>query len=136
METTTKEEKINTYEITFLVNSAEDAKLVQQQLAAIKAEIVTEGTISEIQLAYPIEKKVSAYFGYIHFKSATTEIQKLNDALTLDKGVMRFLIITPPPAKPIPRRMENGPRPVKKSAENDLSNQALEEKLAALQGNA
>lgn len=136
MEEMREDSKINSYEISFLVNASEGAEAIKKLLADLKAEIITEGPVAEIQLAYPIEKKTSAFFGYTHFKLATEKMQELNDTLRLDKGVLRFLVITPIPAKPIPRRMETTPRPAKKAASNDLSNEALEEKLAALQGNA
>ena len=129
-----EDQKINNYEISFLLNASEDVGAIKSLLSDLKAEIITEGPVLEIQLAYPILKKVSAYFGYIHFKLPTLSIQKINDTLGLNKNIVRFLIITPIPAKPIPRRMETSSRPVKKGASNDLSNEALEEKLAALQG--
>ncbi len=136
MEEIREDAKTNSYEISFLVSASEGAEAIKNLLSSLKAEIITEGPVSEIQLAYPIDKKTSAFFGYTHFKLATQDIQKLNDTLRLDKGVLRTLVITPIPAKPIPRRMETTPRPAKKAASNDLSNEALEEKLAALQGNA
>ena len=129
----TEDQKINNYEISFLANTSEDVSAIRSLLSDLKAEIITEGPVSEIQLAYPIEKKTSASFGYIHFKLPTLSIEKINDTIGLNKNILRFLIITPIPAKPIPRRMETGARPVKKTAANDLSNEALEEKLAALQ---
>lgn len=126
--------KTNSYEIAYLTNTSENVGIIQKLLADLKAEIILEGPVAEIQLAYPIDKKTSAFFGYIHFKLATSGIEKINDTLRLDKNILRFLIITPIPAKHIPRRTEMTPRPVKKAAANDLSNAALEEKLAALQG--
>ena len=130
-----EDQRTNIYEITFLANSAENVETIKKLLAGLKAEIIAEGPVAEIQLAYSILKKTSAAFGYIHFKSATENIQKINDTLNLDKGILRFLIITPIPAKPIPRRIPDAtPRPVKKAGSNDLSNESLEEKLAALQG--
>lgn len=127
------DKKISTYEISFLANSLEDASAVKDLLQKLQAEIVNEGPISEIQLAYPIEKKTSAVFGYIHFNLAAEDAPKITETLTLEKKIMRFLVITPVPQKPVPRRVEASPRPAKKVSQGDLSNEALEEKLAALQ---
>lgn len=127
------DKKISTYEISFLANSLEDASVVKDLLQKLQAEIVNEGPISEIQLAYPIEKKTSAVFGYIHFKLPAEDAPKITETLTLEKKIMRFLVITPVPQKPVPRRVETSARTAKKVSQGDLSNEALEEKLAALQ---
>ena len=131
-----EEKKINTYEISFLVNSAEDKEAVLKHLQNAKAEIVMESPVSEISLAYPVLKKNSANFGYIHFKLDAHSAAGLNDVLRLDKKIMRFLILTPPPEKTLRPRADSPIRTAKKKTENDLSNEALGEKLAALQGNA
>ncbi len=129
-----QEIKTNIYEISFLLNSAEDAEVVKKHLANAKAEIVNEGPVVSTKLSYPVKKIETAFFGYIHFKMATSEAAALNHALGLDTKVIRFLIITPPAEKPKPR-MEM-PRPVRKTASSkDLTNEVLEEKLAALQNN-
>ena len=132
-----EDQKINTYEISFLLDNAEDVQVITKHLKALKAEIILEGTIAQIQLAYPIDKKEAAYFGYIHYTMPAENTPKLNDILILDKKVIRFLIITPPPEKAIPRRMERAEKPEgstkpSKKSEAALSNEALEEKLAAL----
>ena len=130
-----EEAKVNTYEISFLVNASEDKDAISKHLQTVKAEIALESPVSEITLAYPVSKKNSAFFGFIHFKLDAKNLSALNDALRLDKKIMRFLILTPPPEKTLRPRADSGPRPIKKKAENDLSNEALGEKLAALQGN-
>lgn len=131
-----EDKKVNTYEISFLTNLPEDAELVKKHLAKQKVEIVTEGPVSQIKLAYPVKKQTSAYFGYIHFKAEAGTIAGLNYDLGLDKNVLRFLIITPPAEKPKPRLESPRPTTKKASGANDLSNEALEAKLAALQNNA
>ena len=129
-----EETKVNTYEIAFLINLSEDKDAILKHLQAVKAEVALEGPVSEISLAYPVLKKNRAYFGFIHFKLNTENLGALNDALRLDKKILRFLILTPPPEKTLRPRADFSPRPIKKRAENDLSNEALGEKLAALQG--
>lgn len=129
-----KEIKTNTYEISFLVNAAEDSEVIKKHLAAGRAEILNEGPVSSIRLAYPIKKQETAFFGYIHFKMDAKEIASLNYALGLDPKVLRFLIVTPIPQKPKPRTDAVKP-PRKAASAKDLSNEALEEKLAALQSN-
>lgn len=129
-----EENKVNTYEISFLVSTAEDAEAVKKHLADVKAEIVTEGPVNQIKLSYPIKKQESAYFGYIHFKLSTKDVEALSYASRLDSKILRFMIITPPAEKPKPRT-EMTRLSKKAAAPTDSSNQALEEKLAALQQN-
>lgn len=127
-----EEAKLKKYELAFLVNSQEDAGLVVKHLAKIAASTIFEGPVVETRLAYPILNKRSGHFGYVHFTANPDSINKLNEAMKLDKSIVRFLIITPPPAKPQRPRIEGSPLKAK-PAPTDLSNKALEEKLASLQ---
>ncbi|HEY4496556.1 MAG TPA: 30S ribosomal protein S6 [Candidatus Paceibacterota bacterium] len=128
---------INTYELSFLLRDDKDIDLISVNLSNIGAEISTQGTISELKLSYPIEKTNNAYFGYVIFKAEKPAIAKLNNALKLEKKILRFLIVTPPPVDPNAPKAEDasGIRQTRsKVVKSELSNKALEEKLAALRG--
>ena len=129
-----EEKLVNTYEISFLISLPESAESVKSHLGKFGAEIVLDGPVAPIQLSYPIKKQQSAYFGYIHFKMPKENIAELNGALQLDSKVLRVLIITPPAEKPKPRTDFGKPSVKKAPVANDISNEALEAKLAALQG--
>jgi len=118
------------YEVSYLLKAEEDVSVVVNLLSQLNAEIVNEGTVTEIRLAYPIKKEIKAYFGYLHFNLDAELITKLRDELQLDSRIIRFLIVTPPFVKPKTYRENTLDRP-KPAVEQriELSNDALEEKL-------
>ena len=121
------------YEISFLLKNEADLAVIDEHLKSINAEIVERGHLASIKLAYPILKNQSAYFGFIHFKMSGDMAKQLNQAMRFDSHIIRYLIITPPPAKPERRAMvSNRVKPAKKEVKSELTNEALEEKLAAL----
>jgi len=91
------------YEISFLARNEGDKDEVMKALAAIDAEILVDGKYSEIRLAYPVKKQTVAYFGYVYFSVEAEKIATLDSKLKFYDGILRFLIITPPPRKPAPR---------------------------------
>ncbi len=93
-------------------------------------EIISEGGVTEIRLAYPVKKETRANFGYIHFSAEPEVVNKLRDSLQLNVNVLRFLIVTPPFVKVQSRREEGNYRvkPVEE-ARPEISNSSLEEKL-------
>lgn len=91
------------YEISFLARNEGDKDEVMKALAAINAEILVDGKYSEIRLAYPVKKQTVAYFGFVDFSVEAEKIAELDNKLRFYEGILRFLIITPPPRKPIPR---------------------------------
>ncbi len=125
------------YEISFLVRNENDVEAVLNRLSRIGAEILNEGNVSEIKLAYPIKKASSAYFGWIYFDVVPEKIAELNSALKLDEKIMRHLVITPPitktekkrPAKPSPAKSETIAATASGSTSSELSNEELEKKL-------
>lgn len=118
------------YEISYLLKVEEDVGVIVNLLSQLGAEIINEGTVSEIRLAYTIKKETKAYFGYLHFNLDAELITKLRDELHLESKVLRFLIVTPPFVKTQTRRESLIDRP-KPAVEQrvELSNDALEEKL-------
>ncbi len=93
-------------------------------------EIISEGGVTEMRLAYPIKKETRANFGYLHFGAEPRAANSLRDSLQLNTNVLRFLIVTPPFIK-IQSRREEGNYRVRPVVEThpEISNDALEEKL-------
>ncbi|MFH1188631.1 MAG: 30S ribosomal protein S6 [bacterium] len=126
------------YEISFLLKSEEDVHIIVNYLSEIGGEIINEGIVSRIRLAYPIKKEHEAYFGFIHFTAVPLSIAKLDEALEIDAKVLRFLIVTPPFLKQARRRIHTSVQKKEEgekiedtitAAPADISNAALEEKI-------
>jgi len=118
------------YEVSFLVGSDADAEVVMKHLSAHKAKVSSTGPINQVNLAYPIKKHDKAYFGYVRVSMPAAEVPKLTDAMRLDNKIIRSLVIM---AVAKSEKQESAPR-ARKSAPKEVSNEALEAKLAALQG--
>lgn len=121
------EENIKEYEIAFLLASPEAEKEVAKVLQDNKAEVFHQKPASEISLTYPIKERVSANFGFCHFRVSRENIGKIKETLRLNPGILRFLITTPPIEATVPQPIQS--RAVRKQPEPVLSNEALEEKL-------
>ncbi len=124
------------YEISFLAKNEGDVEQVLKTLKSAGGEITSEGPIAKINLAYPIKKQHSAYFGYFHFSAEPTGLEQLKNDLNINPAVLRFLIITPPlirdKAKPFvaaKRRLPSTPLVTEKRPPLPLSNEALEKQL-------
>ncbi len=118
------------YEISYLLNPNEGSDLMSNLLKDIGLEIISDGGVTEMRLAYPVKKETRANFGYLHFGAESEAVNKLRDSLQLNANVLRFLIVTPPFVKTMFRREEGNYRvkPVLE-ARPEISNDALEEKL-------
>ncbi len=90
------EQQVKKYEIGFLVREESEVAEIKNALAAIKAEIVSEGRLKKIRLSYPIKKENLAHFGYVWFNSDTQAIKEMDASLRLNSKVLRFIIIADP----------------------------------------
>ncbi len=133
------EEDIQTkeYEISFLAQDEAGKDAVLSLLRREGGEVLMEGPVEKIALAYDIEKNSSAYFGYMHFRLTPDKLPALQKDLGTENAVLRFLIVTPPFAKTKPRGPgrpktvpSSGSAPMKPLPEAmPLSNEALEKKI-------
>ena len=89
------------YEISFLALREGDKEAVQTAIAGAQGEIISEGRYAEMKLAYPIKKQTSAFFGSFVFSASPEKAVEVEKTLRFADGILRFLIITPPPRKPI-----------------------------------
>ena len=130
------------YEVSFLARSENGAATMVKHLIASGAEIINEGSLNKMKLAYPIEKEESAYFGSIACSMPTEAVSGVHDAVRLDKEILRLMILTPMVVKESAeseRRPQTSgfptgtsrPRAPKVDVEEKsaLSNELLEEKL-------
>ncbi len=125
-----KSETKRSYELSFLLLFEEASKEVLAVLARSGAEVTYESPLASLRLAYPIKKQTSAFFGFIHFFAEGAVIRAVTDELKLKPGVLRTLLITPPPASPT--RMSRPMRTTevtKPTSPLELTNEALEQKL-------
>lgn len=123
------------YEISFMAVTEEDAKRLADALKRDGAEITFESPLSRVPLAYPIEKRDEAYFGYFHFSFKPEDISKLEKQFRVQPVVLRFLIVTPPFVKSkerrqfSPRRKTSFAPTTERKPASHLSNEALEKQL-------
>jgi ribosomal protein S6 len=111
-------------------------------------EISVEPRAKRLTLAYEIKKHKEAVFAYCTFKAAGEDAKKLEQDLTTNTEVIRFLIIKTPkpdlsaerrtfsPAESVTQRRTRTMRPgstpsadAKPVAPKPLSNEALEKKI-------
>ncbi|MBI4085177.1 MAG: 30S ribosomal protein S6 [Candidatus Liptonbacteria bacterium] len=123
------------YEISFVSADEEGAKRMGESLKRAGGEIIFESPLLRIPLAYPIEKREEAFFGYFHFNILPSEMAGLEKQLRVQPIVLRFLIITPPLMKskekhqyPARRKPSVAPT-IEKKQPSHLSNEALEKQL-------
>jgi ribosomal protein S6 len=130
------------YEVSFLAKSENGAATMAGHLTRFGAEITDEGSLRKVELAYPINKQLSAYFGSINCKLPADSVSKVNESVKLDEEVMRILIVEPQSEKEkqpqgfderteAERGTPSGKRSPKKDTptERAVSNELLEEKL-------
>lgn len=92
------------YEISFVLSGklidAELADLIQKikkDFEEEEAKIIKESTFDKINLAYPIKKETTAYFGYFWFELEPQKVADLRKKFAFENNILRYLIVTPPP---------------------------------------
>lgn len=140
MENTEKSDNKN-YEISFLVKTEEGPAVVLRLLKQHQFDIILEGPIRKINLAYKIKKETQGYFGFFHVSGSPESLPAVNHDLSINPEILRFLFITPPFAKSFAKSKEQAPakprisRPLAAKVEPEvkpsvpLSNEALERKI-------
>jgi ribosomal protein S6 len=135
-----REVHLKEYELAYLAEDEKGADVVRAVLTREGGEIFAENPAERITLAYKINKKPSAYFGWFHFRLPPEMVAVLNRELKTKPEVMRFLIITPPFIKSKPKSAPKKSKPSVAEAESKsapppppppplLSNEDLEKKI-------
>lgn len=127
------EVELKDYEISFLLGQEKDVEDVLKLLKSEEAEIIFEGTLKKISLAYKIKKQSEAYFGYLHFRMPKDKVKLLEKDLLTASTILRSLIITPPFVRPKPepraRQQRTAPAAPPAQVGMPLSNEAIERKI-------
>ncbi len=89
----TDEKEPKKYEIGFLIREESDKETILASLKKYGAEIFAEEKEKKIRLAYPINKEIFAYFGWVHFSLIPSAIKELSGQLKLNTRVLRFVVI-------------------------------------------
>jgi ribosomal protein S6 len=141
MEENTKDKK--EYELSYLAKDESSAAEVSGLVRSLGGETTLERQVNKIALAYPVKKETQAFFGFLQFMFSPDQSKPLTDALGLKAGVLRYLLVTPPPMKGKKAREgrpeeSDRPRPAEGSWQSrrtsepkaaPLSNEALEKKI-------
>jgi len=88
------------YELTFLTRAEDKVEEVIAMLKKSGAEITSQGTLVRQLLAYPIEKETQAVMSSLNFRLDPEAVAGLDHELRFNPHVLRFLMVTPPIAKP------------------------------------
>ena len=132
-----EEKNTNKYELSFLLAKEGDVEVINKHLSKVGAQDVVLGSVANLALSYPIEKHDKAYFGFVRFTMPRGMAGELNDALRLDNAILRSLLIASPiETKETTVSHLRRERADKPTVNRESSNEDLEEKLAALQGEA
>src|SRR6266571_2923161 len=93
-------EKVN-YEVSFLVKEEASTQEVVKLLSQHGAEVISEGPLRKISLAYKINKETHAFFGFYYFQAEPASVKLLEQDLTRSSLVIRFLLLKVPSRKDV-----------------------------------
>lgn len=109
------------YEIAFLTSDESGKEVVSKALNDIQATVVSEGKFSEIKLAYPIKKQMSAGFGSFVFETDPAKAPELDKTLRFAEEILRFLIVTPVPRKSTGIKFRERPTELVEGSEKSIN---------------
>ncbi len=81
------------YELTFLTEKEEEAKLVQTLLESSSGKILNETKWGKIQTAYPIKKKASAYYYTWLVDLGPRQVAEFKRKLNFNENLLRYLFL-------------------------------------------
>jgi ribosomal protein S6 len=85
------------YELAFWikldVNPEEELKKIIELIKKYKGEVFYESGLKKRRMAYPIQKEIMGYFGYVLFNGTKETPVKVNEDLRFFKNVLRYLIV-------------------------------------------
>ena len=135
-----KEKQEKNYELSFLSQEEGGKEVLLQWINRFGGEVLVQGPVENIVLAYPIAKQSSAHFGFVHFKMSPEQASALSRELKMAGVFLRFLLTTPPCVKTRPRSIsakskpEQGTvapivSPERRPVTESISNEDLEKKI-------
>jgi len=123
------------YELGYLVINPDDEPKILDLVKKSGGEVIDQRGITQVKLAYPIQKHESAHFGTCYFEADIPALEKINASLKSDLEILRFLIISrlakspqveKDKSKDVQKPRTTQPQPQPAAA---VTNEALEEKL-------
>ncbi len=126
-------ERLREYELAYLGVAEDASAALVNVLKARGIEPASQRAPALIQLAYPIKKRPSAYFGWFQFVASPDTADQIVRDLKHEASVLRSLLVTSP-LKPAvasakPERIEQASKPEVVPEPQALTNEALEQKL-------
>lgn len=88
-----KENCMENYELTFLVNDAADAKEVKTTLESYKGKITNENAWGKRALAYPIGKATSAEYFTYNISIDSAQIEEFKTKMNFNEKIIRYLLL-------------------------------------------
>lgn len=89
----TENEEKNFYEIGFVFNAEDNKAEVIKLIKDLEGEILREGEVFKIKLAYPIKKQNSGFFSFLQFFLKPENLTNLKKTLKFNPSILRFLVI-------------------------------------------
>ena len=124
---------LKTYEISFLLEDESGADFIYENLNKYKAQILEHKDPIRINLAYPVKKQKSAFFGYVDFEMDPNDLLSFEKEIKQKNKVLRFMIIANPSIKKQitpSKKQEISPEKEKpKTEETFLTNEDLSKKI-------
>ena len=98
------------YETVYIFDSALEEAAVNDRLGKFHALLTKDGkgTITNVShwgkrtLAYRLKKKDTGYYVVAQYEAAPETLAEYERQVTLDEGVLRFLVVIAPPEPPRP----------------------------------
>ncbi len=85
------------YELAFWIkidaNPEEELKKIIDLIQKYKGSVFYESGLKKKRMAYPIQKEIMGYFGYVLFNGEKETPVKINEELKFFKNVLRYLIV-------------------------------------------
>jgi ribosomal protein S6 len=90
---------LKTYEISFLLEDETGVDFIYEALNKYKAKILEHKDPAKINLAYPVKKQKSAFFGYVDFEMDPVDLLNFEKEIKQKNKILRFIIISDPSIK-------------------------------------
>lgn len=85
------------YELAFWIkldaSPEEEVKKILDLIKKHKGEVFYESGVKKRKMAYPINKEIMGYFGYVLFRGGKETPVKVNEDLRFFKNILRYLIV-------------------------------------------
>jgi ribosomal protein S6 len=123
---------LKTYEISFLLEDESGADFIYENLNKYKAQILEHKDPVRINLAYPVKKQKSAFFGYVDFEMNPNDLLNFEKKIKQKNKVLRFMIISNPSTKKATTSFSKKPETIlekPKTEEIFLTNEDLSKKI-------